>query len=213
MNTQRPAAGILGATIGIVSLLFGASGVFGELREALNKIWEVRPREHSSLRLLVQERAFSFGMVLSIGFLLMVSLVVSTALAALTKYFAGILPVPVPVIATVNFLVSFGGIAALFALIFRFVPAYRTPWKDLWPGSVMTALFFTIGKSLIGIYLGRASVGSAYGAAGSVIVLIVWIYYSAQIFFFGAEFTRCYSRHRLTEPERGEASVPSHVAA
>jgi membrane protein len=207
-NTQRPAAGILGAAVGILSLLFGASGVFGELRSALNKIWEVEPEQASGIALMVRERVFSFGMVLSIGFLLMVSLVLSTALAALGKFFSGVLPVPAVVMSTINFLFSFGGIAVLFGLIFRFVPATRTPWGDLWPGSLVTALLFTIGKALIGIYLGKASVGSAYGAAGSVIVLIVWVYYSAQIFFLGAEFTCSYSKRKLLKSDKS-AQLPA----
>ncbi len=214
-NTQRPAAGILGAVIGVLSLLFGASGVFGELRSALNKIWEVEPREASGIWLIVRERVFSFGMVLSIGFLLMVSLVLSTVLAAISKFFSGLLPVPTFILSTVNFLFSFGGIAILFGLIFRFVPAVRTPWRDLWPGSLVTALLFEIGKALIGIYLGKASVGSAYGAAGSVIVLIVWIYYSAQVFFLGAEFTCSYSRRGLAKSDLGrrQTAVQSNAAA
>ena len=214
-NTQRPAAGILGAVIGVLSLLFGASGVFGELRSALNKIWEVEPREASGIWLIVRERVFSFGMVLSIGFLLMVSLVLSTVLAAISKFFSGLLPVPTFILSIVNFLFSFGGIAILFGLIFRFVPAVRTPWRDLWPGSLVTALLFEIGKALIGIYLGKASVGSAYGAAGSVIVLIVWIYYSAQVFFLGAEFTCSYSRRGLAKSDLGrrQTAVQSNAAA
>jgi membrane protein len=212
-DTQRPAAGTLGAAVGVLSLLFGASGVFGELRSALNKIWEVHPQEASGIWLLLRERIFSFGMVLSVCFLLMVSLILSTALATLGKFFSGVLPVPAPITLTANFMVSFGGIAFLFGLIFRFVPATRTPWRDLWPGSLATALLFTIGKSLIGLYLGRASVGSAYGAAGSVIVLIVWVYYSAQIFFLGAEFTRSYSNRRLEGSDERGQSAQSRTAA
>ena len=212
-STQRPAAGILGAAAGMLSLLFGASGVFGELRSDLNKVWEVQPEETSSIWLMIRERVFSFGMVLSIGFLLMVSLLVSTALAAMSSFFSGVLPIPAPVIAAINFLISFGGIAVLFGLIFKFVPAIRTPWRLLWPGSIVTALLFTIGKSLIGLYLGKASVGSTYGAAGSIIVLIVWVYYSAQIFLFGAEFTRSYSRHRFSGFDDSGKSDQTHAAA
>jgi membrane protein len=212
-NTQRPAAGIFGAIVGVLSLLFGASGVFGELRSALNKIWEVEPKEASEIWLVLRERVLSFGMVLSIGFLLMVSLILSTALAAISKFFSGLLPVPTIVIAAVNFLFSFGGIAVLFGLIFRFVPATRTPWRDLWPGSLVTALLFTIGKGLIGLYLGKASVGSAYGAAGSVIVLIVWVYYSAQIFFFGAEFTCSYRKFMFARTDEKRQSAARSSAA
>jgi membrane protein len=161
---------------------------------------------------MLRERVFSFGMVLSIGFLLMVSLLVSTALSILSKFFSGLLPIPISVLGAVNFLVSIAGIAALFGLIFRFVPAARTPWRHLWPGSMVTALLFTVGKSLIGLYLGKASVGSTYGAAGSIIVLIVWVYYSAQIFLFGAEFTRSYSKHKCMEEEQSGESGRSQAA-
>ena len=211
-NTHRPAAGIISNALGLVSLLFGASGVFSELRSALNTIWEVQPNESSGLIGLLRDRIFSFGMVLSIGFLLMVSLVLSTVLAAIGKYFGGLLPVPAPVLIVVNFLVSFLGIAALFALIFRFVPALKLPFRYVWPGALATALFFTLGKTLIGLYLGKASVGSPYGAAGSVIVVIVWAYYSAQIFYFGAEFTHAYAvRHQPLSQTNARAK--SQIAA
>jgi membrane protein len=212
-NTHRPAAGIISNTLGLVSLLFGASGVFSELRAALNMIWEVQPGEsNSGIMGFLRERVFSFGMVLSIGFLLMVSLILSAVLAAIGKFFGGLLPLPASVLSVVNFLVSFLGIAALFALIFRFVPAIKLPFRYVWPGAVATALFFTWGKTLIGLYLGKASVGSPYGAAGSVIVVIVWVYYSAQLFYFGAEFTHAYAaRHQ--SPAQNSARTNSHSAA
>jgi membrane protein len=211
-NAQKPAAGILGSLVGLLSLLFGASGVFTELRSALNLIWEVKPRETSGVVALLRERFFSFGMVLSIGFLLLVSLVVSTVLAALGKFFGGLLPVPSPVIAVVNFLLSYIGVAVLFGFIFRFVPEAKVRWKNVWLGACVTALFFTIGKTLIGLYLGKSSVGSPYGAAGSVIVVIVWVYYSAQIFFFGAEFTHAYTE-RFSASARDDSNVAKHSTA
>ena len=212
-NTHRPAAGIISNTLGLVSLLFGASGVFSELRAALNMIWEVQPGEsNSGIMGFLRERVFSFGMVLSIGFLLMVSLILSAVLAAIGKFFGGLLPLPASVLSVVNFLVSFLGIVALFALIFRFVPAIKLPFRYVWPGAVATALFFTLGKTLIGLYLGKASVGSPYGAAGSVIVVIVWVYYSAQLFYFGAEFTHAYATRRHP-PTKTSARTKSHIAA
>jgi len=132
-------------------------------------------------------------MVLAIGFLLLVSLAISAFMAIAGKFFGGLLPLPEVVLTAINFLVSFGTITVLFALIYRFVPAIRIPWRPIWVGAILTAFFFTVGKTLIGLYLGKAAVGSAYGAAGSVIVIIVWVYYSAQILFFGAEFTRVYA--------------------
>jgi membrane protein len=211
-NAQKPAAGILGTIVGLLSLLFGASGVFTELRSALNLIWEVNPENTSGVVALLRERFFSFGMVLSIGFLLLVSLVVSTILAAVGKFFGGLLPIPSPVLAVLNFLLSYIGVAVLFGLIFRFVPEAKVRWVNVWLGALATALLFTIGKTLIGLYLGKSSLGSAYGAAGSVIVVIVWVYYSAQIFFFGAEFTRAYSEHR-SAPAPGGSEAARHSAA
>jgi membrane protein len=215
-NAHRPASGLLGTVFGLLSLLFGASGVFGELRSALNTIWDVPAANSSGIVSVIRDRFFSFGMVLSIGFLLMVSLVVSTVLAALGKYFSGFLPFPAALLMVFNFLLSFGGVAILFGLIYRFVPAAPSAmlrWKNIRLGALMTALFFTIGKTLIGLYLGRASVGSPYGAAGSVIVLIVWVYYSAQLFFFGAEFTHAYAEHRMTSIHPASNQGPKSAAA
>jgi membrane protein len=215
-NAHRPATGVVGTVLGLASLCFGASGVFGELRSALNTVWEVPAANSSGIVTLLRERFFSFGMVLSIGFLLMVSLVISAALAALGKYFGGLLPLPEAVLTAFNFAVSFVGIAILFGLIFRFVPAAPPEairWKNIWLGSLMTALFFTAGKTLIGLYLGKASVGSSYGAAGSVIVLIVWVYYSAQLFYFGAEFTHAYSAYQLTPKTKGDVRTAHGAAA
>jgi membrane protein len=192
---QKP-AGAFASVIGAITLLVGASGAFGELQSALNRIWDVQPKGGSGVASLIKARLFSFGMVLGVGFLLIVSLVVSAGLAALGKFFDDILPMPEPVMQTVDFLVSFVGVSALFALIFKYVPEATTAWRDVWEGAITTALLFTIGKSLIGLYLGKAAVGSAYGAAGSLIVVIVWIYYSAMIFFFGAEVARVRANDR-----------------
>jgi membrane protein len=212
-NAQKPAAGILGTIVGLLSLLFGASGVFTELRSALNVIWEVKPEATSGIVALVRERFFSFGMVLSIGFLLLVSLVLSTVLAAVGKFFGGLLPVPAGILEVANFLLSYIGVAALFGLIFKFVPEAKVRWTNVWLGACVTAMLFTIGKTLIGLYLGKSSVGSTYGAAGSVIVVIVWVYYSAQIFFFGAEFTHAYAEHGLPMAQDATDSVTHSTAA
>jgi membrane protein len=206
---QRP-TGVFASVVGVITLLVGASGAFSELQSALNKIWEVQPQIGSgvvSVVTLIKSRLFSFGMVLAVGFLLLVSLVITAGLAAVGKFFGEILPMPEPLMHTVNFAVSFAGISALFALIFKYVPEARIKWKDVWEGAIATALLFTIGKSLIGLYLGKAAVGSAYGAAGSLIVVIVWVYYSAMIFFFGAEFAHV----RATERHRARAGPASSV--
>jgi membrane protein len=192
-NAQKPSSGIFASVVAFVTLLFGASGVFSELRDALNTIWDAQPKEQSGWRAMLKQKLFSFGMVLSVGFLLLVSLILSAGLAVVGKFFGQLVPVPVPILEAANFVVSLAVITLLFALLFKYVPARSIPWRDVWIGAVLTALLFTTGKFLLGLYLGKAAVGSAYGAAGSLVAVIVWVYYSAQIFFFGAEFTRVYA--------------------
>jgi len=189
VQARQPASGWFAAITGLVTLLIGASGVFGELRSALNRIWNVTPRIENGLWGEIRQRFFSFGMVLAVGFLLLVSLVVGTGLAAAGKFFGGMLPLPEFVLGSINQVVSLGGTVVLFALLFRYVPETRIAWRKLWVGAMVTGVMFTIGKFLIGLYLGKAGVGSAYGAAGSLVVMIVWVYYSSMIFLFGAEFT------------------------
>lgn len=201
-HSKEPAASSFASIVGIVTLLFGASGVFAELQSALNKIWDVRRNREGNLMSLIGVYAFAFGMTLAVGFLLLVSLVVSAVLAALGRFAGEILPVPESVMATLNFLVSFSGISVLFALLFKYVPDIKIRWRDVWEGAIVTAVLFTVGKSLIGVYLGKAAVGSAYGAAGSLIVVVLWVYYSAMIFLFGAEFTHVRARDRRTEPTK-----------
>ena len=202
-SAQKPASGIVASIIGLLTLLFGASGVFVELRSALNKLWDVEARTPTNgIWAFIKDRFLSFGMVLAIGFLLLVSLVLSAALGAAGKVFGNVGFLPPAVWEVLNFLVSLGVVATVFALILKFVPDIRLPWRDIWRGAALTAILFTVGKTLIGIYLGKAGVGSAYGAAGSLVVLVVWIYYSAQIFFLGAMFTRVYSRAHEEHRER-----------
>jgi len=188
-SAQGSSSTTLASIIGLVTLLIGASGVFTELQDDLNMIWGLRSPSGGGFRRLLRERFYSFGMVLAVGFLLVVSLVVSTVLAALGKFFSGYLPLPESVLNIFNFLISLAGITVCFGLIFKYVPDTRVSWHPVWKGAAVTALLFTIGKSLIAIYLGRAAIGSPYGAAGSLVVLIAWVYYSAMIFLFGAEFT------------------------
>lgn len=214
-NAQKPTTGVLASILGIITLFLGASGVFGELRDALNTIWGAKPAGASGLVGIFRERFLSFGMVLAIGFLLLVSLVLSAFLAVLGKYFGGLLPIPEFVLHAANFLFSFAVITAVFALIYKFFPDAKIAWDDVRIGAAATALLFTLGKFLIGLYLGKASIGSAYGAAGSLVIVLVWVYYSAQIFFFGAEFTQVYARehgshaakaNEVNQQETGQAA-------
>jgi membrane protein len=208
-KAQSPSSGIIASVLGIVTLLFGASGVFSALRNALNRIWDAKPKEGGFMA-TVRAQFLSFGMVLGIGFLLLVSLVLSAGLAAMGKYLGGILPVPPAVLEIINLLVTFAVVTLLFALIYRVLPSVSIPWSDVWIGAAVTALLFSLGKFCIGLYLGKASVGSAYGAAGSLIVLLVWVYYSAQIFLFGAEFTHVYSLERGSRAGE-EQKTPEHA--
>ena len=193
---KEPHAGSIASIIGIIILLAGASSVFGELQSALNKIWDVQPADEAGLLSLIKSRLVSFALVLGFGFLLLVSLVFSAALAAFGRLFSAHLSLPTELLAATNALVSFVGIFVLIALILKYVPDVRLRWRDVWPGALATALLFTIGKALLGLYLGKTAVGSAYGAAGSLIVVILWVYYSAMIFYFGAEFTRIRASRR-----------------
>ena len=200
---DKPKSGILATVVGIVSLLFGASGVFGELQDSMNTVWEVRPKEGRGIMGLVKDRFLSFGMVLVVGFLLLVSLVLSTALSAAGGYFERILPGLPWVPQALNLLLSFFVVALLFALLFKYLPDVTVGWPEVFFGAVVTSLLFGAGKYLIGIYLGKAGVGSAFGAAGSVVALVVWVYYSALILFFGVELTRAFARKMGT----GEAAA------
>lgn len=192
-SANKPTTGIVASIINIVILLFGASGVFAQLQDALNTVWEVAPKPGRGIGNVVRSRFLSFSMVLGIGFLLLVSLVLSAGLAAVGAYLSQLLPGLDFLWQLVNFGISFGVITLLFAMIYKILPDAKVAWGDVWIGAAITSLLFTIGKALIGLYLGNASVGSAYGAAGSLVVLLIWVYYSAQILFFGAEFTQVYA--------------------
>ena len=193
-NAKDPGQGIVATILGSVTLLLGAAGVFGELHDALNVIWEVRPKKGGGIWRFIRTKFLSFGMVLSIGFLLLVSLVLSTALSFVGAYVAGLAPGVPTLMRIVGFLLSIVLIAGLFALLFRYLPDARIPWKYVWIGATVTALLFAIGKFAIGLYLAQAAVGSPFGAAGSLVVLVVWVYYSALIVFFGAELTQAEAR-------------------
>ena len=194
-NADRPKLSSIASIISIILLFVGASGVFAQLQQALNIVWNVKAKPDEGIWGFIRKRLLSFGMVLAIGFLLLVSLILSAMLSGIGKLEINLLPGLTPIWQVVNFALSFGSIALLFALIYKLLPDVRIRWKDVVVGSVITALLFTIGKFLIGLYLGRGSLGSAYGAAGSLIVFLAWVFYSAQILLFGAELTQVYARH------------------
>ena len=193
-NAHQPELGSIASVISIVVLLIGASGVFAQLQEALNTVWNVKQKSNAGIWGFIRKRLLSFGVVLAIGFLLLVSLIFSAILSGIGKLNIGILPGMTSLWQLLNFAISFGVITLLFALIYKYLPDVKIRWKDVWIGATITALLFTIGKFLIGLYLGRGSLGSAYGAAGSLIVFLAWVFYSAQILLFGAEFTQVYAR-------------------
>lgn len=193
MAIDRKAESIAAATLSIATLALGATTVFAELKRDLDKIWRYElPKSRSWLTYLTS-RVASFGMILAIGFLLLVSLVVSATVAAFGSLWADALPGSALVLRGLEFLGSFVVITGLFAMIYKILPSVRIPWGDVWAGAAVTSLLFWIGKYLIGLYLGRSAVASPFGAAGTLVVVILWVYYSAQIFFLGAEFTRAYA--------------------
>ena len=213
-SVNEPTHGVIAAVISSVTLVIGATTVVAELQSALDRIWRVPARAgESGIWTLLRTRLLSFGLVLGLGFLLLVSLVVSAALAAFGKWWNGLSGGGEALLHVLNFIVSFAITTGLFAMIYKFMPRARIDWRDVWIGAIVSALMFEIGKFLIGLYLGKSSVASGFGAAGSLIVLLVWVYFSAQIFLLGAEFTWVYSYHngsKAAHPEQGPApAVPS----
>jgi membrane protein len=200
-NAHKPGAGTAAAVAGFATLLFAASGVFGELQGAMNTIWKVQYKPGRGMVGLLRDRFFSFAMVLGTGFLLLTSLVLSAVVAATSNFVVGVAPALKPVLQVGDTLVSATIITLLFALIFKLLPDAKIAWRDVWVGAAMTMVVFLVGKAMIGAYLGRSSFGSAYGAAGSLVVLVVWVYYSSQIVYFGAEFTQVYANRYGTPIE------------
>lgn len=193
-SVRQPAEGAAATALGLALLLVGATSVFGELQDSLDRIWHVPTRKRSSGWIeLLRTRLLSFGMILAIGFLLIVSLVVSAGLASVGRWWSPVLGDWYAVAAVIDALGGFALVAAMFALIYKVMPSVRVHWTDVWIGAVFTALLFMVGKLLIGLYIGRSGVVSGFGAAGSLVVVMVWVYYSAQIFLIGAEFTWVYA--------------------
>lgn len=193
-SADHPATSLFATMVGLVTLLFGASGVFGELKDSLNMIWGVRVKPGRTVRTMIRDRFLSFTMVLGIGFLLMISLITSAILSAFSTYMQAWLPLPEAAWRTLDLAISFTGTTVLFGLIFKVLPDVQIRWKDVAIGAAVTALIFTIGKIGIGLYLGTSGISSSYGAAGSAIIILLWVYFSASLLFFGAEFTKVYTR-------------------
>ena len=203
-NANQPQLGSMASLISLVILLVGASGVFAQLQEALNTVWDVKLKSGGSLWQFLRKRLLSFGMVLAIGFLLLVSLILSAILSGISNLEINLLPGWVSLFRLLNLAISLGMISLLFALIYKYLPDVKIRWQDVWVGAIITALLFTLGKFLISLYLGKGSLGSAYGAAGSLIIFLAWVFYSAQILLFGAEFTQVYARKygRTIRPDK-----------
>jgi membrane protein len=213
------AEGVIATIVGIITLLFGALGVFNELHNSLNIIWEVKEEKADSfwkaVKKAIFDRFLSFTMVLGIGFLLLVSLVVSAGLSATQELLGNAFPIPEFLLQLLNLIISIGVITVLFAMIYKYLPDAEIPWRHVWLGAFVTAVLFSLGKLLIGLYLGNSAVASSFGAAGSLVLLLVWVYYSAQILFFGAEFTQVYANKYGPQilPENKEATTPSDSRA
>lgn len=211
-NAALTDQGFVATVLGFITLLVGATGVFGQLKDALNTIWEVRVKPGKAWLILLRERLVSFGMVLVIGFLLLTSLLLTTVLAALNHYLENIFPLPGFMWTALSMLISFGLVTVLFAFIFKVLPDAVIEWRNVWAGAFFTALLFEIGKLGLSLYLGRESTVSSYGAAGAVVLLLLWVYYNACILFLGAEFTQVYALHtgRFIRPSPGAQAMTLH---
>lgn len=212
-GAQRQQTGVIATVLGLLTLLYGATSVVAELRSALNTIWCVRVSEQTGLQSILEvlrERTISFALVLGVGFLLVVSLAVNAALAAVGPRIHSYLPTPEWLLHVADFGITWIVIGSLFAVIYKYLPDLYLEWLDVLPGAVATSLLFSLGKIVIGVYIGKAGVASAYGAAGSLVVVLLWVYYSAQIFFFGAEFTQAWAQTFGSRP-CGRAAVQVEI--
>src|SRR5215471_10057 len=196
--------GIVASIVSLAVLSLGATGVFSELHTSMNKIWKVRRRQYGFILGVLKDKFVAFTMVLGIAFLLLISMIISAVLSALTAYFSYLLPGADFLWHIADLVVSFGVVTLLFAILFRFVPDEHVTWKDVWIGAAATAILFDLGKFLIGFYIGETSIGSMFGAAGSVVVILAWVYYSSQLVFLGAEFTHVYAKHHGSKSIAGQ---------
>jgi membrane protein len=207
MVTQKHSTNVITAVVGMAALLLGAMGVFGQLQDALNTIWEVKAKPGLGIWSFIRARLLSLTMVLGTGFLLLVSMALTTFLAAVSGALGSRMAGSEILIRVINFVVSFGVISVLFAMIFKYLPDVKIPFRKVWVGAIGTALLFTFGKYLLALYLGRTSTSSGYGAAGSVVVILLWVYYASVILFAGAEFTQVY-----TKQTSGAVATADHAA-
>ena len=219
-HAPRREASALATLAGVATMLFAATGAFTELKDALDTIWEVQPKPGLGIVTLIKQRFLSFAMVLVIGFLMLVSLVITTCLAVLSETTSRLLPEAIFFMQALHFVMALGLITLLFALIYKVLPDAKVAWRDVWLGAGITALLFSTGKSLFGLYLGHSSIGSSYGAAGSLVIVILWTYYSSLILLFGAEMTQVQARLRhvprepramairVSEQERAQQGIP-----
>ena len=195
-EARKPTAGVIATVLALVLLLLGATGVFAQLQEALNTIWRVEEKPGEGVWQALRNRFISLLAILGTGFLLLISLVISAGLSAIGTTLEHFISVPALLLQLINFFVSFAIVTLLFAMIYKLLPDASIQWSDVWIGAIITSLLFTIGKFLIGFYLSKSDVGIAYGAAGSLVVMLIWVYYASQIFLFGAEFTAVYAESR-----------------
>ena len=206
-TASQPGKSTVATVIGIALALFGASGVFGQLQDALNTIWGVKAKPAQGIWGFLRARFLSFAMVGGICFLLLVSLAIEALLKGFSHYVQSVLPGGIVIAVTIYLVFDFAVVVLLFAMIFKFLPDVKIQWRDVWIGAVMTALLFGLGKWLLGFYLGSGAAGSAYGAASSLITLLLWVYYSSQILLFGAEFTQVYAARAGRELKPSEFAV------
>lgn len=208
VSASKPEQGVLATVLGITVLFFGASGVFSQLQETMNVIWKVKAKPSSGIVDYLRRRFLSFAMVLGIGFLLLVSLLVNAVIAAVGSYLQGRIPGTEALWHLLNMAVSFAVVTVLFAAIYKILPETSVEWMDVWLGAAVTSLLFSLGRLAIALYLGKTSVSSSYGAAGSVAIVLIWVYYSAQILFIGAEFTQVFAKYRREQTRRRGEVAP-----
>jgi membrane protein len=213
-NTKHSSNGILGSIIGFGLLILGASGIFTQLQQMFNHIWGITPKDNAGTRAMIFSRMISFSMLGVVAFLLLVSLLASTVISSLTTYMSNLIPLSGFLIEGINFLISFILTSFLFACIFKFIPDIKMKWVDVWFSAIITSLLFTIGKTAIGVYIGHSGVATTYGAAGSLVLILLWVYYSSLIVFFGVELNKAYllqQNHSITPRDFAERKSAEQV--